>query len=157
MAGVNVDYINPFLMAATHVLRDMCFIETKIGKPSVKEIQFASDTYSIMIGVTGEMKGQVLLGFPFEVACDVTSKMIMSPVTEMNELTNSALCELGNMILGNAATFFSTKGIAIDITPPMLCQGNVRLSTNSVANICIPLLYDDTKTIEIHVAIKGDN
>ena len=33
MAGVNVDYINPFLMAATHVLRDMCFIETKIGKP----------------------------------------------------------------------------------------------------------------------------
>ena len=33
MTGINVDYINPFLMAATGIIKDICQIEMKIGKP----------------------------------------------------------------------------------------------------------------------------
>ena len=36
MTGINVDYINPFLMAATGIIKDICQIEMKIGKPYVK-------------------------------------------------------------------------------------------------------------------------
>ena len=41
MTGINVDYINPFLMAATGIIKDICQIEMKIGKPYVKETAFA--------------------------------------------------------------------------------------------------------------------
>lgn len=157
MAGINVEYINPFLMAATHVLRDMCFIEATMGRPSLSKTNFQGDTYIIMIGVTGEMKGQVMLVFSKEVACNIASKMMMCPVTELDAIGRSAICELGNMIMGNAATIFSTKGITVDITPPILAQGNVELSTSYAANICIPLSYDENKIIEIHVSVKGDN
>ncbi len=44
------------------------------------------------------------------------------PVTELDDMATSAISELGNMIMGNAATIFSTKGIVIDITPPTVCQ-----------------------------------
>ncbi|MEF9968285.1 MAG: chemotaxis protein CheC, partial [Longicatena sp.] len=33
----------------------------------------------------------------------------------------------GNMIMGNTATIFSTKGIGIDITPPTVMVGNTKL------------------------------
>ncbi|MCH5272344.1 MAG: chemotaxis protein CheX [Lachnospiraceae bacterium] len=156
MAGLNVEYINPFLAAATSVLHDFG-IETKIGKPLVKkEVTFEKNALIIMIGVTGEMKGQVMIAFGNEVACEVSSKMMMMPVTEMNEISTSAICELGNMILGNAATIFSNKGIGIDITPPTMCSGNVVFSTSYAANVGIPLTIHDGKSIELNVSIKGE-
>ena len=153
MAVMNADHINPFLIAATKILKDMCFVDVKIGKPYIKDTEFTVDTLVIIIGITGEIRGQVMIAFSNVIACDIASKMIMMPVTLMDELSTSAICELGNMILGNTATIFSMKGIGIDITPPTLCTGNVSFSNNYTQNICIPLVYDSNKTIEINVAI----
>ena len=98
----------------------------------------------------------ILIAFQNEVACEIASKMMMMPVTEMNEMSTSAICELGNMILGNSATIFSTKGIGIDITPPAVCFGDVVFSTSYAANVSIPLTLEDGKVIEINVSIKGE-
>lgn len=154
MAGMNAEHINPFLMATVQMLKDVCTFEAKIGKPTVKEASFKDDTVIIMIGVTGEMKGQVMLAFPKAVACDIASKMCMMPIQELDEISKSAICELTNMIMGNAATIFSTKGIGIDITPPTMCMGNVSFSSSVAQNIAIPLSYDVDKSLEIHVTIK---
>ena len=156
MANVNVEHINPFLMASTKILKEMCYIEAAMGKPYIKNPAFFEDTLIILIGFTGEMRGQAMIAFENSVACDIASKMIMMPITEMDELAKSAISELGNMIMGNTATIFSTKGIAIDITPPTVANGSMSFSTTYGSNFCVPLTYDDNKTIEIHIAIKGD-
>ena len=67
MTGINVDYINPFLMAATGIIKDICQIDMKIGKPYVKETAFADDSVIIMIGITGEMRGQVMIVLSYTV------------------------------------------------------------------------------------------
>lgn len=157
MAGINVEHINPFLVASTKILKEMCFIDVKVGKPYIKDPAFFTNTIIIMIGFTGEMRGQALIAFEHKVACDISSKMMGMPITEMDDLAKSAICELGNMIMGNTATVFSTKGIAIDITPPTIANGTMSLSHTYTSNICIPLVYDtDAKIIEINIAIKGD-
>ena len=156
MATINVEHINPFLMASTKVLKDMCFVDAKLGKPYTKDPNLLSDTLVIFIGITGEMRGQVMIAFSNDVACDIASKMCMMPITVMDELATSAISELGNMILGNTATVFSTKGIQIDITPPTIGNGSMTFKNNFAQNICIPLLYDENKKIEINIAIKGD-
>lgn len=158
MAGIsiNVDHINPFLMASTKILKEMCFIDVTVGKPYIKSPAFFADTLIILIGITGEMKGQAMITFEKDIACDIASKMIMMPVTELDDLAKSAIGELGNMIMGNTATIFSTKGIAIDITPPTIGTGTVSFTTNYAKNICIPLTYDNNKVIDINIAIKGD-
>ncbi len=156
MADMNVEFINPFLMAATSIMKDMCQTELKVGKPYVKKTEFESDSVVIMIGVTGEMRGQVIIAFALDVACDIASKMIMMPITEMNELSMSAISELGNMILGNAATILSTKGVGIDITPPSVCRGTMSITTSYAKNICIPLMYADGKCIELDIALKQE-
>lgn len=156
MANVNVEHINPFLMASTKILKEMCFIDATIGKPYIKNPAFFEDTLIILIGFTGEMRGQAMVAFENSVSCDIASKMMMMPVAEMDELAKSAICELGNMIMGNTATIFSTKGIAIDITPPTVANGSMSFTTNYASNICIPLTYEGNKLIEINIAIKGD-
>ena len=38
MAGISADLINPFLMAATSVMKDICQTDMSIGKPYVKKL-----------------------------------------------------------------------------------------------------------------------
>lgn len=156
MAGLSADVINPFLMAGMQMLKDVSQVATTVGKATVKPAKFSSDTIVIMIGIIGEIKGQVMLAFPNNIACKVAGNMCMMEITEMNEISMSAICELGNMIMGNAATMFSTKGIGIDITPPTVCIGDV-VFTNSISqNICVPLHLENGDSIDLNISVKED-
>lgn len=151
MGDLSADFVNPFLISATKILKDMCFIDAKIGKPYVKD-NIDHDSVIIMLGITGQLRGQVVISLNQTAACDIASKMVMMPVSEIDELSGSAICELGNMILGNAATVFSTKGLSIDITPPSLCIGKMAFM-NASKSICIPLSYEDNKLIELNIGV----
>lgn len=151
---MKIEHIQPFLTSANTVLSMTCQTTFTAGKPYVKSNEFNNDNIVICVGVTGQLYGQVLLSFGSDTALDVASKMCMMPVTELNEFSMSALSELGNMILGNAATIFSTQNILIDITPPTLVRGFFRIDNAYAQNICIPLYMANGKTIELDVAIK---
>lgn len=155
--SVNVDMINPFISAAQSVLRDMAQITTKMGKPYIKNPEYEGDMITIIVGITGEMRGQVIISLQEDVACQIASHMMMGmPVPELNDMAKSAVSELANMILGNAATIFSTKGISVDITPPNLVMGsNLSFSVSDSKTICVPLDNDDgTTLIELNIAMK---
>ena len=57
------------------------------------------------------------------------------------------------MIMGNAATILSTKGIAVDITPPTFCHGSFSVSTAYTKDVCVPLLSDGETFVEVDIAI----
>lgn len=153
MAQMNIEYINPFLVAASSVLQTACGIKLTAGKPYVKGTAFDGSSVVICIGITGQLGGQVLLACRKEVALDIASKMCMMPLADLDDLSLSALSELGNMVLGNAATVLSTKNIIIDITPPAIVQGTFKMESMYSQNICIPMTYDGDKLIEFDVSI----
>ena len=156
MAALNAEHINPFLLAAKKVLQDVCFIEAAIQKPILKEASFVDNSWVIMIGVTGEMRGQVLIGMTEVNACSIASKMCMTEIKQIDDFSASALSELGNMIMGNAATVFSSNGIGIDITPPTLSHGKVSFTNTYAKNICIPMSFSGGN-IEIYLALKQED
>lgn len=156
MATINVEYINPFISAAQTVLRDFCQIESTMGKPYLKQAVYEGDILAVIIGVTGVLRGQVILTMETKTACSIASQMMMGmPVPELNDMAKSAVSELSNMILGNAATIFSTKNISLDITPPTITLGtNLSFSVSDSKTICVPLQFA-LGEIEINIAIKG--
>lgn len=152
MALINAEHINPFLMAATKVLKDICMSEVTIGKPFMKEAVFTDDTVVIMIGIVGEIQGNMMLEMKDPTALAIASKMCMMPITVLDELSMSALSELVNMIMGNAATVFSTNGVIIDITPPKLSRGNEAFTSN-FKNLSIPLTFEGN-TLYLNMMIQ---
>lgn len=158
MAKLDAEHINPFLMAAKKVLQDMCFVEVAIQKPVLKEASFGSDTWVIIIGVTGQIRGQVLIAMTEENACGIASKMCMTEVRAIDDFASSALSELGNMIMGNAATVFSSNGVGIDITPPTLSHGEVSFTSNYVKSLCVPMNFaDGSGSIDLFLALKQED
>ena len=155
MARINAEHVNTFLMAASKVISETCNLTTKVGKPYIRNNTFTKDSIVIMIGVTGEMQGQVMLAFKKSVALMIASKMMYMEVKELDEISTSAICELGNMIMGNASTVFSSNGVGIDITPPTLSHGEVSFTNTYTKNLCVPLTFDTT-TVELYLALKQD-
>ncbi|HBY20036.1 MAG: chemotaxis protein CheC [Clostridiales bacterium GWE2_32_10] len=155
--SVNVKYINPFIEAAQSVLKDMCQQDLKIGKIYLKASPYASSEVVVNIGVTGDIKGQVLFSISKDVACSIASKMMGGmEVKELDELSKSAVQELTNMILGSTATIFYNRGISIDITPPcLLIAQDIKISISDMKIISIPLEFIPTgETFEIDVGIR---
>lgn len=155
MAELKAEYVNAFIMATHSLLTQMCMIpEVKVGKPSLKEAKFPNDTCLIIVGLTGDITGHVMLAFPKATALDIISKMTMMPMTEIDELGISAISELGNMIMGNASTLLSSQNVLVDITPPNYCSGNAMAFTGVGRNICIPLTYEGDKVLELNLELK---
>ncbi len=155
MATLNANHINPFLLAAKKVFQDMCFVEVQMQKPLLKEASFAKDSWIIIIGVTGEMRGQVLIGMSKENACFIASKMCMMEVNEIDDFASSALSELGNMIMGNAATVFASNDIGIDITPPTLSHGEVSFTSTFAKTLCVPMAFEG-REIDLFLALRQE-
>lgn len=120
---MKAEHINPFIISVCKVFKDMCMIDLKIGTPGMSSGDYASDTSIIRLGVVGALTGEVVLNIARPTALEIVSTMMMTPVQEIDEMGQSAISELGNMIAGNAATVFANSNILIDITTPSYYLG----------------------------------
>lgn len=138
---MKVEYINPFLKACIEVLKMMAQMEMTTGKPFLKTSPFSAESLIIVVGITGEIRGQAVISMSLDMAKTVASNMMMGmPVDEMDEMAKSALSELGNMIMGNSATLLFNNGVNIDITPPTLMMGeNMQISSSQMTTVSVPL------------------
>lgn len=151
----DVNIINPFLLSAVNTCKMVSGFDLTIGKPYLRGLDFAPTEVLIMIGVTGAMTGQVIMCFPEENAKAIASAMMMGmPVETLDDMAISAISELGNMTMGNAATGHSEKGIIIDITPPIVQRGMVHLGVQSPVNICVPLMKDGAPFMSMNILVK---
>lgn len=155
---VDVNTINPFLASSVSVIQATSGITPTIGSPSVKDTSFTDESVLIMLGVTGQLEGQVIFEIKEENAKLLASKMMMGyEVPELDSMAMSAISELGNMIMGNSATVFSQQNTLIDITPPTVARGNVIISRQYAVNICIPLFKSENNVLmNINIAIRTD-
>ncbi len=154
---MNIEYINPFIEASQTVLQQVASIDAKLGKVFLRSSPYKGEAVVIMVGITGKMRGQTIFTMSKETAFKIASAMMCGmPVEELNEISKSALSELTNMILGNAATLLYNKGIGIEITPPSLLLGeNLSISQSKMQTICIPLYLTDTEILEIDLSVEN--
>lgn len=150
---MNVEYINPFIAASTHIITETTGLTPTLGQVFIKNTPYKGGNVLVLIGLTGEIYGSVVITFSEKMANRIASTMMGSPVTELTEISKSAVGELCNMILGNAATLFSQKKKNIDITPPTILTGdNIKISPHKNIIVCIPLKFEGGEVIEIDIS-----
>ncbi len=152
---MKAEYINPFIKASTEVLKLIANLDFKTGAPYLKSSPFGADNLIILVGITGEIRGQAVISMSEEMAKKVASSMMMGmPVDEIDEMAKSALSELGNMIMGNTATLLFNAGVNIDITPPTLMMGQkMQISSAGMKTIGVPLMCEIGE-ITVDISVK---
>lgn len=153
---MDAKHINPFIQSFHNVMPQIGFTSINKGTLRVKNKDFISLGVMIIVGIVGDVKGNVVYTVTVENAKKIASTMMMGmPVNELNEMSQSALSELANMLTANAATCLSNVGIKIDISTPALIYGeNFSAKMSSSTVLCVELLADNI-TLEINIALEN--
>jgi len=119
---MKAEYVNAFLAPAQIVWEKElhCPLEF-VGAEMISNI-FTTSEITVIIGVSGELEGNVLYGFGFGTSLALAGRMMGETIAEHNEVSLSAVGELANMITGNAATQLSSAGFSCDISPPIMIE-----------------------------------
>ena len=121
---MNANFINPFLAAIENVLNQFGVAEIKKGNVAVKEEMVIHQEVSAFVGIVGDIRGNVAYCFSSDTAKNMASAMMMGmAVTELDEISRSAIAELANMFTGNAASLLANQEVKVDITPPSVVVG----------------------------------
>ncbi|MFC5987628.1 chemotaxis protein CheX [Marinicrinis lubricantis] len=124
------------------------------GELTIKNIEFSGEYVWLKISIFGQLKGDIVFGFPEQVALKIVSGMMGGyAITEFDEMSQSAIAELGNMISGNASSLLYNEGIQIDITPPKIVQDQDRGDLSAQNALAIPLTLEGIGEFEIFVII----
>ncbi len=153
---MRVEFINPFLEAADHVFGELLSVTLSRGRLSMKMPDMNYPQVSIVLGVVGQVHGQVIYGSSYDTAKAIASKMMMgAPVDSLNDMARSALAELGNMITGQATMGLEHAGFRVDISPPTIITGtDIRIATPKTQILLVPLEHPDLGKFEIHVGLE---
>lgn len=146
--------INPFIEAIMHIMPQLGFQSVTKGGMSVREQFVESKGVTILVGLTDDARGNIAYNMTEETAMKIASTMMMGmPVTSMDEMAQSAISEMTNMITGNAATIFERMGMRVDISPPSLVVGQKFKAKVSNSKYLVIEMVIDSAVLELNVGV----
>lgn len=149
---MDAEFINFFIQGSESVLSSVCCEETSRGNIFLNTQPYQREI-NIAVEIIGDLQGVVIYSMTLPTACSIASKMMMGfPVEQIDEMSQSALCELSNMISGNVATCFSGAKKIIDIKPPIFNNPSVGAGVEKF--LCIPINMSGGNVLEINIFFK---
>lgn len=123
---MDVAYINPFIAAARSVFDKMVKVPVSLGKVYLKDHAEPQNVVSACIGISGNVTGCVVIGFPQSVALALASGLMGTPAQTLDSDCLDALGEIANMIAGGAKKDLPGEGLN-SISLPNLVLGSHRV------------------------------
>ena len=146
--------VNPFLESAYRFLQDELRVEVTRGQLRLESTKATSGEVNVAIGVAGEAEGIVLYSMSEKAAKQIAALLIGEPVPVFQELAESAIAEMGNIITGQAAAGLEGYGYQCNLTPPTIIAGKgVVISTVDIQRLVIPMELS-VGFMEISVALR---
>lgn len=147
--------VNPFIDSLVAVLPQMGFDVPKRSKMTVKSQTCESLGVSIIVGFTKGLRGNVVYNMTEDAAKFIASKMMMGmPVESLDEMAQSALSEMSNMLTANAATNLAAMGMMVDISTPSLTVGQSFKIKISSENYLVVDMDLGGQVMELNIAVQ---
>lgn len=151
---MDVNHVNPVLESFNNILPQLGLNNIEKKGISVKGKYIKSLGVVIIIGLIGDIKGNIIYGMSIDTAKKIASIMMMGmPVENFDELPQSAISELVNMLTANVAMNFSNDNISVDISTPTLIEGEFTASCNSDKVLCVEMGVDGM-VIEVNISLE---
>ncbi len=146
--------VNPFLDAAYKFLQNELNMEVTRGQLRLESSKATSGEVNVALGVAGDAEGTVLYSMSEKTAKTIAAALLTEPVPMFNELAESSIAEMGNIITGQAAAGLEEHGYVCKLTPPTIIAGKgVMISTVDIQRLVIPIELP-VGYIEISVALR---
>jgi chemotaxis protein CheX len=151
---MDVKFLNPFLDSAAEVLKKEIQLDITRGQITVQSSALTTDDVTVLINLVGQIQGVVLYELSEATALGFVSRMMGQKFNEFDNLAQSGIAELGNVISGKATVELSKAGLDSTISPPTMIIGKgTKISTINFPRIVVSI-QSELGNVTVHLAIK---
>ena len=151
---MNVNFLNPFVEAAFEVLAAELGAKAERGDLSLDNSDCTADDVTVLISLVGQAQGVVLFGMSEDTAKAFVSRILGQSFDALDDLAQSGIAELGNVITGQAGQRLAEAGYESELSPPTVILGQgTTVSTLDVQRVLVPV-QTELGDLQIHLALQ---
>lgn len=153
---MNENYACIFIDAWNEVLSSFSSKKVLTADVITSQANMQPSDISVIMGLVGDVRGQVLLSMDLETGEVLASEMLGGmDVSGMTEVTVSAVGEFCNMIMGNACAGIGSVHENVDITPPTILSAEEAAALSRETSFYLSLCVEDMGMVDFDVCIKS--
>lgn len=148
------EYFGAFSNAVLNILPQLGIEEVAQGEIRECGKNIEASGVVCIVGILGDVTGNVIFSMSEEGAKGIASAMMGGlEVLEFDELTQSAISELSNMLAANSCIGLSDMGLNVDISTPTLMQGIFTLSGSYENCTCLEMQVGGSR-LDVYVSLE---
>ncbi len=117
---MRLELIQPFINATDAVLAEMLQAPAKVAQVAMDEAVYRRKGVAASVAIHGDIEGHVIFDLQTETALRVAGALAGKEVDPKEETARETVCELANMVVGNAVTLLNDQGHTFKVLPPEL-------------------------------------
>ena len=117
---MKMDLIQPFVNALDAVISETMGSTAQIADVTMDEGHYRRSGVAALVSVTGEIHGSIVLDMDNQAAQQAATGLAGAPDAATEDAILEAVCELTNMVIGNAVTQLNDKGSQFKVLPPSI-------------------------------------
>ncbi len=151
---MKVQFVNPFVTAACDVLATEIGSAPSRGSLTIEQNPYTTEDVTAVVGMSGAARGSIYLSMSERTARDLVGRMLGTPVPEFDELAQSGIAELTNVVAGTASVALADQGFPTNIAPPLMLVGaGARITSFDLMRVVMPLTTE-FGVVKVHVALR---
>ena len=115
---MKMDLIQPFINSLDAVIAETMGRPAEIADVTMEEGNYKRAGIAALVGISGEIEGRVILDMETAAAQQVTAALTGAAGNPSEETARETVCELTNMVIGNAVTQLNNQGFKFRVHPP---------------------------------------
>jgi chemotaxis protein CheX len=152
--SMRIHLINSYVAAAVQVIALETHETIERGELQLQHDPYTSEDVTSMIGISGALAGSFFLSMSEATALELVSLMLGHRVQLFDELAQSGIAELANVVAGLAGVELAELGHPTNIAPPLLLVGSgARLSSVEIQRLVVEL-RTSVGRVNVHVALR---
>jgi chemotaxis protein CheX len=115
---MKMELIQPFINSLDAVIAETMGCSAEIADVTMEEGNYKRTGIAALVGISGEIEGRVILDMETTAAQHVTADLTGASGNLTEETARETVCELTNMVIGNAVTQLNNTGFRFRVHPP---------------------------------------
>jgi len=151
---MRMEIIQPFINSADAVLAEALHCATHIGDLSMDEHPYQRQGLAARVAITGEIEGRVIIDVEPGTALRVANQLAGSELPICDELVRETVCELANLVIGNAVTTLNDRGFQFKVHPPEFDSSPEGLKGSEDTEAIVLRFETDAGQINVNIAMQ---
>jgi chemotaxis protein CheX len=149
---MKMDLIQPFIGSLDAVLAQMMDMPVTIADLTMEEEAYRRKGLAAVVAFHGQIEGRIVLDMDPKAAAKVAGYLSGGEVDPAAPIVPETICELANMVIGNAVTQLNDRGFQFRVFPPSILTEEqcARMGRDSEATV----LSFETPAGAVHLSIS---